>query len=259
MAEVIQLSSLPKVSNFQQSYFDFADKNHFWCQWRFEIFKKLILSIDISTTKPLRILEIGCGNGIVRDQIESYTSWITDGTDLEISALQKNPQLRGKTYLYDISEKQKEFESLFDGIVLFDVLEHIQNTSDFISQIDFHLKPGGWLFVNVPAGEYLRGAYDDVQGHLRRYNKILFRQEFKNSNFQVRKLTYWGMSLIPLVLLRKILLGIKEDKEEIYRLGFQPPAEWFNSCMKFLMKTETMILSNPLCGTSLMSIIQKNG
>ncbi len=258
MAEVIQISQISKQNNFPQLYFDIANENHFWCRWRFEVFWKLILSKNIPVSEPLRILEIGCGNGIVRKQIESHSSWITDGTDLDISGLQKNPSLRGITYLYDIYEQKKEFAQKYDGIVLFDVLEHIENPTQFINTIAFYVKPGGWLFVNVPAGEILRSAYDNIQGHLRRYNKKLIKKEFQNSEFQIRKLVYWGMSLIPLLLLRKLILAFTSEKD-IYRTGFQPPSALFNTIMILLMKFETSIMKNCCCGASLFLIAQKNG
>jgi len=37
------------------------------------------------------------------------------------------------------------------------------------------LRPGGWLFVNVPALPALASAYDRAVGHLRRYTPASLR------------------------------------------------------------------------------------
>ena len=257
MSHVIVLSATTPDNNFPAEYFGMADGDHFWCRWRANIFFNLLKRLNIDKTDFLSVFDIGCGNGVVRRQIEQSTTWITDGTDFSMEALNQNVSLRGKTYYYDITEQRPEFRERYDLIVLFDVLEHVNNTETFLASLAFHLKPGGWLFVNVPALNVLRSSYDDVQGHYRRYTRTLLANEFKNLPFSLYWTGYWGFSQLPLLLLRKFVLRFFTREKNIYTVGFHPPAPFINKIMFRIMQLETSLLNNPPLGTSVMGVFQK--
>ena len=64
----------------------------------------------------------------------------------------------------------------FDTVVVVDMLEHVENEGQFISELDRILKPGGLLVINTPnlksfsplrAFRHLIGQTDEKHGHLR--------------------------------------------------------------------------------------------
>ena len=147
----IQILSDPKYHDFVVSWYKLASKDHFWIQWRFAAFFQQLKDIGLSTDSTFKALDIGCGNGTLKDQIEENTQWIVDGADLSIEGLKANVSKRGNLYLYNILEKKTEFKEKYDIIFLFDILEHLPNIHEFVKAALFHLKPKGYCFVNVPA------------------------------------------------------------------------------------------------------------
>ncbi len=113
----------------------------------------------------------------------------------------------------DISEKRPEFRELYDVIILFDVVEHIEPTRPFLQAALFHLKPGGVVLVNVPALQGLFSVYDTVAGHYRRYTLDTLAAEFASFDVSVVDRVYWGFSMVPLLWLRKQVLRRQTDEK----------------------------------------------
>lgn len=256
MNEVLVLSSTADNA-YPSEYFGMAGEDHFWIQWRTKKFFDVVYSLHINTADQLSVFDVGCGNGVVRRQIERATSWHTDGTDFAMEALKQNGDLRGKTFFYDITECRPELREKYDVIVLFDVLEHIKETKPFLESLAFHLKPGGWLIINVPALMVLWSSYDEVQGHYRRYTPKLLASEFKNLPFSSYGIQYWGLAQVPLLIARKIVLAFLSSKKKSYSVGFHPPAPFINSIMLLIMKLETLLLKKSPLGTSVMGAFRK--
>jgi SAM-dependent methyltransferase len=154
---------------------------------------------------------------------------------------------------YDILEQRKGFVAGYDVVILFDVLEHIDATRPFLDAVLKHVKPGGFLLVNVPALASLFSAYDRAAGHLRRYDKHALAAELAPSRLEVRDMRYWGLSLVPLLALRKLLLSGVGSSEAVIRTGFRPPGRIAHGLLKGVMRIETLVAGGgtPL-GSSLL-------
>jgi hypothetical protein len=258
-ADPILLSSVDS-EDFPKSWYELADEDHFWCRWRLEAFRRQLASLAIHTDAPLKGIEIGCGNGLVRRQLEGVTNWEVDGADIDLDALRMNQTLRGQSFLYDIHERRTEMEAAYDFIVLFDVLEHIEGseTQHFLESCSFHLKPGGKIFVNVPAMESLRSKYDEIAGHYFRYSKGLLTSQLTAAGFQADDVRYWGFSLVLIAYLRKLVVRSETDADKIIEKGFRPPSSVINGLLSLMGRIETSILRRPWRGTSLLWVGCKN-
>ena len=242
---------------FVHKWYDLADENHFWMQWRLRAFLNQIEYLGIAKDVPLLGMEIGCGHGVFRKQVEQETKWVIDGTDLDYQALEKNPECRGETYAYDIMERRSDFKEKYDFIILFDVLEHIEDSRVFLDASLFHLKKGGYLFVNVPALPFLFSAYDRAAGHIRRYNKRTLSKDLGQCRLQTENIRYWGFFSVGLLLLRKLIISSRQTNERIIRKGFEPPGRLANFGLNMLMKIETTSIKQPFLGTSVMAVAKK--
>jgi SAM-dependent methyltransferase len=201
--------------------------------------------------------EIGCGQGVLRHQLSDITAWTVDGIDLDINSLKHNEQDRGEIYLYNVLEKNDSFKNRYDFIFLYDVLEHIDAPHPFLEACLFHLKKQGHLFVNVPALESQKSAYDRAIGHIRRYNKKTLSDELSKAGLKILDLNYWGFSLLPLLFLRKITSSNNQSDGDIIKKGFKPPHNMINSFLKILMRVETALLKKAPLGISLMAAAVK--
>ena len=238
--------------SFPDDWYHMSRVDHFWFEWRFLASLTQALDLGLSTDEPLSVLEIGCGSGVLREQFESATRWRIDGTDLCLAALQAAKPGRGRTLFYNVLEEREGFIGAYDVVILFDVLEHIDDTKRFLSSALRHLKPGGHLLVNVPALNALRSPYDDAAGHLRRYDRASLIGEFAATDLQVRDVRYWGLALLPLLFARRIWLGGKTPDGDTIRKGFEPPGRVSHLILRLLRRVETSLWSRPFLGASLL-------
>jgi SAM-dependent methyltransferase len=252
----IQFLSQRKSEVFPDQWYTLAKEDHFWMQWRLQAFLKQLKDLKVDLDFPRRVLEIGCGDGVLRAQLEANSSWVIDGADINMEALKRTPVLRGSTYFYDIFDRRPQFQGAYDSIILFDVLEHIADEKAFLEAVKFHLSPGGWLFINVPALQGLYSRYDEAVGHLRRYDKKMMAEAVNSAGFSVVNMRYWGFSMLPLLSARRVMVGRAAPDEATIRRGFEPPTGAVNSLMKMIMGLETSVCQDPPSGTSLFAAVR---
>jgi len=227
-------------------WFDVATSDHFWIRRRFEVTRRLA---DAVVQRSYYLGEIGCGNGLLQKDIEDYYGKPVAGFELNQLALKNNISRNSPLYCYDIHQRNPEFRSHFDLIFLFDVLEHIDDEAGFLQSVRFHLAKNGSLLINVPAHQQLYSDYDRAAGHVRRYSARQLRNVVERNGFRVRAFTYWGLSLIPLLLLRKAMSLQRSNG----RAGFDPGGQTMNAILAALAKCEP--LPQRFFGTSVMALL----
>jgi SAM-dependent methyltransferase len=259
MTDVTKLSKNIPETGFPDSWFELANESHFWCKARQRAFLQFLRSENVSTDSEANCLEIGCGNGQVRRMLEAVTRWTINGADLCYTALQQNNTKRGLTYQYDIHDRLPDLDGVFDHLILFDVLEHIDEPVRFLQSALFHLKSGGLLFINVPALESLRSPYDTAAGHVRRYDKPMMEAEVTAAGAEVKASRYWGLGMVPMLWARKWQLGDGKHltTDSIIQSGFKPPSPWVNQTLDLYARIDQTVFRNPPAGTSLLAIIRK--
>jgi SAM-dependent methyltransferase len=243
---------------FPTEWYEANSEDHFWFQWRARAADALVARLGLPTGQPLRVFDIGCGTGIAARQLGRTTSWVFDGADLNLEALKRCSGGVERVLHYDVLEKREEFRERYDAAILFDVIEHVEHTRPFLDAVLFHLKPGATVLVNVPALMALFSVYDTVAGHYRRYNRKTLAAEFAPLGATVVDEVYWGFSLVPLLVLRKLVLRDGTNETETIRAGMVPPSRFAHSVLKGVMIAETTLLKRPLFGSSLMAAIRKN-
>ena len=227
-------------------WFDVATSDHFWIRRRFEVTRRLA---DEVIRNAHHVAEIGCGNGLLQKDIEDCYGNPVAGFELNQLALEKNVSKTSPLYCYDIHQRNPEFRSHFDLIFLFDVLEHIDDESRFLQSVKFHLVKSGSLLINVPAHQRLYSDYDRAAGHVRRYSARQLKIVAEQNGFRVRALTYWGLPLLPLLLLRKFMSLQRTNG----RAGFDPGGRAMNASLSGLAKCEP--LPQRFFGTSVMALL----
>lgn len=92
-----------------------------------------------------------------------------------------------------------------DSIILLDVLEHFEDDDKFLLEISTILKVGGFLFISVPAYQFLFSPADERSGHFRRYNEADLAKQFEAEGFEpVFRSSFILLSLPALVLSRLV-------------------------------------------------------
>ncbi len=249
--EKIKYVSNPSAVSMGDTWFTSVSINHFWIKRRFEIIKKLFRK---ELNENLKIAEIGCGTGLVQFQLEQEFNVMVDGFDLNKEALENNISQKSEIYCYDIYEKKEQFERKYDVIFLMDVIEHIDDEIKFIDGLKFMLKPNGKLLVNVPAFQNFYSIYDKQVGHIRRYNYAQLAKVFGKCHFKVQSWSYWGFTLVPLLILRKAYLMFVQ-KEKIVEKGISANSKIANYLLSIFSSLE--FIPQKFLGSSLF-IVFKN-
>ena len=254
----ITKSSNSKNTKMNSLWTASAEKKHFWMQWRFYFLLKSLKKNKIKINKKLKIMDLGCGNGVLSDQIEEYFNVNIDRIDSSIDMLKQNKKVRGKLICYNISEKIDKLKNKYDMIFLFDVIEHVKNEKKFFYDALYHLRPNGIFIINVPSLQIFYSKYDRAVGHLRRYCKNDFFKLMNNKIVEIISIDYWGFFLIPILFLRKVLLFFFHENQnnKIVKHGWKTN-KLLNFVMQRIMKIEINFFNNQIIGTSLMVFIKK--
>lgn len=250
----ILYTSPPTPVHMSDAWYEIASPDHFWIRRRFHVLQKLA---DSAIRQSRQIAEVGCGNGLVQRCLEDHYQIGVTGFDLNELALQRSVCRRSQLYYYNVLHRASEFRERFDLIIMFDVLEHVADDSEFLEAVAFHLTRGGAIVINVPAIQFLFSDYDRVAGHFRRYSIRSLQTTIGNSALRLKRYTYWGAPLLPFLLLRKGLLKFRTKESDIISSGFDPGNSFTNILMEWIAACE--MIPQHLSGTSLMAVVEKPG
>jgi 2-polyprenyl-3-methyl-5-hydroxy-6-metoxy-1,4-benzoquinol methylase len=246
----LEYLSQPLEVSMADEWYDISTAEHFWIVWRLQALLKH--SADLPPTHS-KVLEVGCGHGVFRDQLESHLKYTVDGCDLNEEGLSKAQSGIGRLFLYNILEMHSEMRAQYEAIFLMDVIEHIDREQEFVDACRFHCKDRGLVIINVPALCSLYSKYDRAAGHVRRYNRKMVQAMFDASGIEMVSISYWGLPMIPLLILRKYYLRFVSD-DRIIEKGFAPPSQLAHKLLNLCRIVESKIPLPPPVGTSIIAI-----
>ncbi|MEE2887099.1 MAG: class I SAM-dependent methyltransferase [Planctomycetota bacterium] len=197
-----------ELSVYEQ--FALLEENHFWFKGRRTIFFDLIgRTMSKQGPNPEReILEIGCGAGGMLGPLSNFGNV----TGIDIShEYTRFCQKRGYERVVTGSGYELPFRSnSFDMVALFDVIEHIPDDQKVLEEVRRVLKPGGQVFISVPAYQFMFSQNDRVAHHLRRYTASRLNAVLAKAGLHSKKTTYFNTFLFPLILPAVMVLKLKE-------------------------------------------------
>lgn len=193
------------------------EKEHWWYSTRRKIAHKLIKKY-LPEGKGLKILDVGCGGGLLSQELHRHGQVICIDPSEEAINFAKARGVDAKKF--SIIDYKKENE--YDCVVALDILEHCENDVRAISNIYKFLKPGGIAIIFVPALNFFWGNQDIISHHFRRYTYTDLRNKFKDANFIAVKQSYFNFFLSPVVFLSRKLNNIIKTapKSELANTNF---------------------------------------
>jgi SAM-dependent methyltransferase len=245
----LEILSHPKAVSMADEWFQYATADHFWMQWRHHIVAR---ALKCAGGRIDRALEIGCGSGVAREMLERDFSFQVDGCDLNPTPLKMAKPGKGRLFIYNIFDQAPSLLKRYDAVFLLDVVEHIEDDTAFLTAGVQHLRPGGLLFVNVPAGPLFFSEYDRAAGHLRRYTAKSLSKLLQRCGVEVPTIWPWGLLMIPPLLARKMLVR-RGKRADVIQKGFVPPNRIFREFLHGVKNIETSLPFPMPFGSSILA------
>jgi SAM-dependent methyltransferase len=162
------------------------------------------------------LLDFGAGTGTF--------SKLWKESQFSISAVEPDPTLNAKLNARGIRAVSGidalQTQDQFDLVYSLNVLEHIEDDFAIAQKLFEHVKPGGTLFIYVPAFQILYSDFDKKVGHFRRYSKSrLGKLGSSIKGGTVVKISYFDTLGFLLAFTFK-MLGFKSDQVTAKKILF---------------------------------------
>lgn len=208
--------------------------------------------------KQLNILDVGCGTGIMLTYLKQYGA--VTGIDVSTKALEFC-KLRGHENLFqaDVGKRLPFKKRAFDLIVVFDVLEHIEDDCAALREIYRVNKEGGRALITVPAYKFLWSSIDYIGQHKRRYTKGELKRKIKEAGFRIEKISYMNTFLFGIVVLERFCERLFEAKVNAKSFLYPMPRPINNMLMR-IFEAEAFFIPyiNLPMGSSLICVARRD-
>jgi SAM-dependent methyltransferase len=232
-----------------------AEETHWWFVGMRQITRALLEGVIAGHDGgPALILDAGCGTG--SNLVDLQTHGRAVGIDLSPEAVafchtRGVPVVQGSVLALPFPD------AVFDCVASFDVLYHrwVVDDAVAIAELARTVRPGGIVFLRLPALEMLRGAHDEAVHTRHRYTTTEVRRLLGDAGLEILRLTYSMSLLLPLLALRRGLDRLTGSTDS--DVEFLPrPLEWAFGSILSLEARLLRRVSFPL-GASLYAVARR--
>jgi SAM-dependent methyltransferase len=174
------------------------ERTHWWFRGRRKVYFGL-LRHHLGGRRLDRALDLGCGMGGFLDGIDEFAREVWP-SDVDTASLVHCRERGHSGGVVSSGYSLPYADRSFDLVCMFDVLEHIPDDAAVVREVARILRPGGLLFVSVPAYQFLYANNDRIAQHERRYTRPRLRAVFEQAELEVERNTHANVLLFPVIL-----------------------------------------------------------
>jgi SAM-dependent methyltransferase len=206
-------------SGFDPDLFEpFADveERSFWFRAR----NRLIVSAFRRHFPDARsFLEVGCGGGVVLVGLrEAIPELRLVGVELYAQGLAVARRRLPDVELVELDARNLPYESEFDVVGAFDVLEHVDDDEQVLAQMVRATRPGGGVVLLVPQHRWLWSEHDEIVEHRRRYARKELLAKAGRAGLEVVEVTSFVTSLLPAMAVSRAVDRVRKKTDPIANL-----------------------------------------
>ena len=245
---------------FEANYFGNLaemEAGNFWFRSRNQL---IVWAMQRYFPKAKSFIEVGCGTGFVLSGIQKAMPELTlCGSEVFTAGLSYASQRLPGVELFQMDARRIPFQDQFDVMGAFDVLEHIKEDEQVLSQMYRATRSRGGILITVPHHPFLWSASDDYARHVRRYRTRELVTKAERAGFEILRVTSFVSLLMPLLALSR-LTQHPNGKD------FDPSAEFkisslLNSTLERILEAERSMIRAGLsfpAGGSLLLVARRN-
>ena len=226
-------------------YEDSYPRNIEWQFWHVARHAMILRTLRQVGMADKRLLEIGCGRGIV---VAALRAAGLECIGCELASAPIPDDLAQFVFSEtDFFSLAADLRASIQGVLLCDVIEHIEDPSAFLHSIIEALPRLSHLLITVPARTELWSRWDDAYGHFRRYDLALIREHVERAGVRLISSRYAFHSLYPGLWFARNRRGdsIAAPPRALW------PLHWFIGRM---MGVELSVIPRWVPGTSIISV-----
>jgi SAM-dependent methyltransferase len=194
---------------YYQDYYT-LERTHWWFVARMQIIEDLIRR-KIYKELPLKILNIGTATGAGTVMMQQFGNVTSVEYDRDCCNFLNN-DLKISTINASITELPFA-DNTFDLVCAFDVIEHVEDHQLAAQEMKRVCKKEGYLFLTVPAYQFLWSEHDVINQHCRRYRAAQLKHLFTTINVTVIKQSYFNFwFFLPIAVIRILLWPFQKNK-----------------------------------------------
>lgn len=232
------------------------ENTYWWFQGRKDIVLALLLRhTPLGDGRPA-VLDVGCGTGLMLETLRAYSQPV--GVDFSRLAMDFCRRRGIERLACGRVEALPFDDNAFDLITALDLLEHIEDDEELIRELWRVCRPGGHLFVSVPAYPFLWSEHDEALHHYRRYTRRSLKRLIAQTDFEVLRFTSAiSFTLLPVTAFRIVQKVIKRKGRPKTHLIHLPGA--VNRTLIGMLRLEARWLRrfNFPAGVSLLALLRK--
>jgi SAM-dependent methyltransferase len=248
-------------------------RNHFWYRGRHKFLLNVVerelggLHHPPLQTK-LSAIDIGGGCGGWVEYLHLHSADLFGELALGDSSLRAltlaSPVVGSFAARYQIDLLDLRWRDRWDVVFLLDVIEHQQADVEAIRQARDCLRPGGLLFVTVPALQFFWTYNDELAKHQRRYSRRDFEHLAQATGMELLRAYYFMFFLSPILYLARRLakpprLSSSQEIQAFLARTHRIPPRAVNKMLQAVFTMES-ILGHHIrfpWGTSLLGVFRR--
>lgn len=174
------------------------EQRHWWFVGRRRIMRRLLTEV-LPPSRDTLLVDVGCGTGgnIAALSADYSCAGIDASAEAIAIARRRFPEVRffsGKA-----PQGLGELAGRARGVMLMDVLEHVEDDAGMLADLVAALSPGCWLLVTVPADPSMWSAHDVAFGHYRRYDRQGLEKLWETLPVRPELVSYFNARLLPVI------------------------------------------------------------
>jgi len=174
------------------------EQRHWWFVGRRRILRRLLAEV-LPASRDTLLVDVGCGTGgnIASLSADYACAGIDTSAEAIAIARQQFPGVR--FFAGKAPEGLGELAGQARGVMLMDVLEHVEDDEGLLADLVAALSPGCWLLVTVPADPSLWSAHDVAFGHYRRYDRQGLEKLWEALPVGPKLVSHFNARLLPVI------------------------------------------------------------